>query len=72
MIRVSVEVRTHAVVRRMRITAECIERVLELCGENARIVLPIEANYYFAPENAAESVEEQPTGASVRRTQLAA
>ncbi len=72
MIRASVEVRTHTVVRRVRITAESIERTLELCGENARIVLPIEAHYFFAPENAAESVEEQPTGASVRRAQLAA
>lgn len=72
MIRVAVEIRTHAVVRRVRITSESIERTLELCGENARIVFPIETDSYFALKDTAESVKEQPTGASVRRAQLAA
>ena len=62
MIRVAVELREHAVVRRVRITAESIERALELCDGNARVVFPIEP--FFAPKDR--------TGAPERRADLAA
>ena len=70
MIRVAVEIREHAVVRRVRITAESIERALELCKGNARVVFPIEP--FFAPKDAAGSVEEQSTGASEWHAKVAA
>ncbi len=62
MIRVAVELREHAVVRRVRITAESIERALELCDGNARVVFPVEP--FFAPKGL--------TGAPERRADLAA
>ena len=62
MIRVAVEVRERTVVRHVRITAESMERAIELCDGKARVVYPIET--FFAPKDA--------TGASVRCTKLAA
>jgi len=57
---------------RARITAPSIERALELCGENARVVFPIEPESFFVSKSVAGSVETLPTGASERRAQLAA
>ena len=62
MIRVAVEIREHAVVRRVRITAESIERALELCDGNTRVVSPKDP--FFAPKDF--------TGAPERHAELAA
>ena len=64
MIRVAVEIRERTVVRRVGIIAESIERALELCEGNARVVFPIEPELFFAPKDA--------TGASERRVKDAA
>ena len=42
MIHVAVEIRERTVVRRVRITAESMERALELCAGNASIVWKVE------------------------------
>jgi hypothetical protein len=62
MIRVAVEVRERTVVRHVLITAESMERAIELCDGKARVVYPVKM--FFAPKDA--------TGASVRCTKLAA
>jgi hypothetical protein len=64
MIRLAVEIREHAVVRRVRITAESIERALELCDGNSRVVFPMEPETFFAPKDL--------TGAPERHAELAA
>jgi hypothetical protein len=64
MVCVAVEIRERTVVRRVRITAESIERALELCEGNARVVFPIEPELFFAPKDV--------TGASERRAKVAA
>ena len=64
MIHVAVEIREHALVRRVRVTAESIERALELCEGNGRVVFPRSPEQVFVPKDA--------TGASERRTKLAA
>jgi len=43
MIHVAVEIRERTVVRRVRITAESMERALELCTGNASIVWKVES-----------------------------
>jgi hypothetical protein len=68
MIRVAVEIREHAIVRRVGITAESIERALELCEGKDRVVFPIGPEPIFG-KNAAASVEEQ---ASECRAKVAA
>ena len=70
MIRVAVEIRQHTVVRRVRVTAESIERAMELCDGNARVIIPIAPS--FGAKDVKEPVEEQTAGASERRTRLAA
>jgi hypothetical protein len=72
MIRVAVEIRERTVVRRVRITAESMERALELCDGNARDIFPIEPEPLFAPKSAAGWVKDQPTGTSERRAKFAA
>ena len=72
MIRVAVEIREHAVVRRVRVTAESIERALDLCEGDARVVFPIDPGPYFAPKDTTGSVEEQSAGTSEPRAKLAA
>jgi hypothetical protein len=67
MIHVAVEIRERTVVRRVRITAESMGRALELCDGNVRVVYPMEPESFFAPKDAARSVEYQPTGMSERR-----
>jgi hypothetical protein len=62
MIRVAVEIRERAVVRRVRITAESIERALELCNGKAHVISLLEP--FFAQKDA--------TGPSERCTKLAA
>jgi len=71
MITLTIEKRGIATVR-ARVTAPSIERALDLCGANARVVFPIEPEPFFAPEDAAESVEGLPARASERRTDVAA
>ena len=44
MIRVAVEIRERTVVRRVRIIAESMERALELCAGNARVVRKLKAS----------------------------
>jgi hypothetical protein len=58
MIRVVVEIREHALVRRVRITAESIEHALELCEGNDRVVFPIKSEPFYVPKDAAGSVED--------------
>jgi hypothetical protein len=70
MIRLAVEIRDRRVVRRVRITAESMERALELCTGNVRVVLPMEP--FFALKGAARSGQDQPTGTTERRAKLAA
>ena len=48
---VAVEIRERTVVRRVSITAESIERAIELCDGNARVISPIEPQPFFAPKN---------------------
>jgi hypothetical protein len=64
MIHVAVEIREHALVRRVRVTAQSIERALELCEGNGRVVFPIVPEQDFVPKDA--------TGASEPHTRLAA
>jgi hypothetical protein len=64
MVCVAVEIREGTGVRRVRITAESIERALELCDGNARVIFPIEPEPFFATKNSA--------GASERRAEVAA
>jgi hypothetical protein len=55
MIRVAVEVREGAVMRRVRITAPSIERAVEMAGagkpgRRARLLFPIDPEAFFVPE----------------------
>lgn len=55
MISVTVEVREHAVVRRVRITTESIEHALSIAGEGrseceVRLVLPMDAERFSVGE----------------------
>jgi hypothetical protein len=63
MVCVAVEIRERTVVRRVRITAESIERAIELCEGNDRVISPIEPEPFFAPKDS--------TGASERRAEVA-
>jgi hypothetical protein len=64
MVCVAVEIRERTIVRRVRITAESIERAIELCDGNARVISPIEPERFFAPKDS--------IGASERRAEVAA
>ncbi len=41
-----------------RVRASSIKRALQLVGEDAHVVFPIEAEQFFAPEGTSEGVEE--------------
>jgi hypothetical protein len=58
MIAVTVEKSYGAATARMRIRAASIERVLHLAGEGARVVFPIDAELFFAEQDAQEGMEE--------------
>ena len=64
MVCVAVEIRERTIVRRVRITAESIERAIELCDGNAHVISPIEPEPFFAPRNS--------TGASESHAEFAA
>ena len=61
---VAVEIRERTVVRRVRITAESIERAIELCDGNARVVSPMDPAPLFATKD--------PTRTSERHAKVAA
>ena len=50
MISIHVEKRCGVVTVRFRVTAPSIERALEIAGEGARVVFPIDAEGFFAEE----------------------
>lgn len=60
MIAVTVQKSYGAATARVRVRAASIERALRLAGEDARLVFPIDAERFFAPEGAPECVEELP------------
>jgi hypothetical protein len=64
MVCVVVEIRERTVVRRVRITAESIERAIGLCDGTARVISPIEPELFIAPKDS--------TGVSERRAEVAA
>ena len=43
---------------RARVRASSIEQALQLVGEDAYVVFPIDAEPFFAPEGTSEGVEE--------------
>lgn len=60
MVCVAVEIRKHAVVRRVRITASSIERALAIAGGNhstgdVRLLFPVDAEHFFAGSNAGQN-----------------
>ncbi len=58
MIAVTVEKSYGAATARMRVRAASIEQALRLAGEDARVVFPIDAELFFAPEDTQEGIEE--------------
>lgn len=58
MIKVTVERRYGAVTVRSRVTAPSIERALEIAGEGAILVLPIEPDAFFQMPGAPQGVEK--------------
>ena len=58
MIVVTVEKSYGAATARMRVRAASIERALRLAGEDARVVFPIEAEFFFADRDTQEGIEE--------------
>ena len=43
---------------RVRVRAASIQRALRLAGEGARVVFPIDAQLFFAEQDAQEGIEE--------------
>jgi hypothetical protein len=61
MIAVTVERSYGTATARVRVRAASIERALLLAGEeDARVVFPIEAELFFAAQDAQEGIEELP------------
>ena len=60
MIEVSVEKRHDAATVRFRVIAESIERAIELAGEDARVVFPIDPERCFVREQPAEGALRDP------------
>jgi hypothetical protein len=69
MIAVTVEKGYGAATVRVRVRAASIEQALRWVGEDARVVFPIEAEHFIAPEDASEGIEEL---LPVRNEQVAA
>ena len=61
MIAVTVEKWYGTATARVRMRAVSIERALRLAGEDARVVLPIDAEQFFVAEDAQEGIEELPS-----------
>jgi hypothetical protein len=57
MIALTVEKKYGPATLRARVSAPSIGRALELCGDNARVLSPLERERLFASESAARSVE---------------
>ncbi len=47
--------------RMTTVRASSVERALELVGEDAHLVFPIDAERFFAPDGTSEGVEELPS-----------
>ena len=60
MIEVSVEKGHGAATVRFRVIAESIERAIELAGEDARVVFPIDPERFFVRGDAAEGALRGP------------
>ena len=60
MIVVTVEKSYGAATARWRVRAASIERALRLAGGDARVVFPIDAQLFFAEQDAQEGIEELP------------
>ena len=60
MIAVLVEKNYGTATARWRVRAASIERALRLAGEGARVVFPIDAELFFAAQDAPEGIEELP------------
>ena len=58
MIVMTVEKRYRMKTVRARVRASSIERALQLVGEDAHVVFPIDAERFFASEGTPEGVEE--------------
>jgi hypothetical protein len=58
MITLTVEKRYGPATSRVRVRAASIERALRLAGEGARVVFPIDAQLFFAEQDAQEGIEE--------------
>ena len=58
MIAVTVEKTYGTATARVRVSATSIKRALRLAGEDARVVFPIEAELFFAAQDAPEGIEE--------------
>ena len=58
MVTIKVRKRYGAATLESRVTAESIERAVELAGPGAEIVFPLEPEAFFAPPDAAEGVAE--------------
>jgi hypothetical protein len=72
MIRVTVERRYGAVTVRSRVTAPSIQRAMELAGESASLVLPIEPDAFFQATGVPEDVERLPDPGLVGRARTTA
>jgi hypothetical protein len=83
MIRVAVEIREHAVVRRVKITAQSIERALSMAGKGrpdreVRLLCTIDAERYFARDEGRKfsreftQAGEHPAITSKRHVEVAA
>jgi hypothetical protein len=58
MIAVTVQKSCGTATARVRVWAASIERALRLAGEDARLVFPIDAQLFFAAQDAQEGIEE--------------
>lgn len=58
MIKVTTERRYGSATVKSRVTASSIERAMELAGEGARVVFPIEPEAFFRASEAPEGVED--------------
>ena len=61
MIVVTVEKRYRRTTVKARVRASSIQRALQLVGEDAHMVFPIDAELFFALEGTSEGVEELPS-----------
>lgn len=68
MINVTIERRYGTATVRSRVTAPSIERAMQLAGEGARLVFPVDPEAFFQPADAPEGIEKLP---GPGRTELA-